>query len=391
MSTDDPHQPPGLGERGNLEDPGDIEGELDAAIEQVLGGPPLSHGCAPVSGPDPEVARVRLALRAALADLAPGTLVLVGCSGGADSLALAAATAFVAPRLHLRAGAVVVDHDLADGSARVAARAAAQCRELGLDPVIVERVEVAAQGGVEGAARAARRAAFERVRTATGAAFVLLAHTMDDQAETVLLRLARGSGIRSLVGMEPEADIFRRPLLGVRRAQLRATCRALGLDWWEDPGNRAEGPLRRADGRPLPRAAVRENVLPALADALGTDPVPALARTAELARDDVAHLESQAWRTLARALEACDPTPDHPLHAVDIPLLAARPAPVRRRALRYWLVEAGSPAGSLGLAHVKAVDGLLTRWRGQVGVDVPGGLRVSRRGDRLVVERLPSA
>lgn len=341
-----------------------------------------------MSGPHPEVARARLAVREALVDLRPGAKVLVGCSGGSDSLALAAATAFVAPRLHLRAGAVVVDHGLAADSLVVAERAAAQCRELGLDPVLLRRVAVEPTGGIEGAARAARRAAFEATRREVGASYVLLAHTMDDQAETVLLRLARGSGTRSLVGMEAESDIFRRPLLRLRRRQLETVCTQHGLTWWSDPGNRADGPLRRADGKPLPRAAIRDTVLPALAEALGSDPVPALARTAELALDDARHLESVSWRALARALEACDPAPGHPLHAVDIGVLGGQPDPVRRRALRYWLVEAGSPAGSLGLTHVDAVDSLITAWRGQVGVDVPGGLRVSRRGVRLEVERL---
>lgn len=315
----------------------------------------------------------------------PGDTVLVGCSGGPDSLALAAATAFVAPRMHMRAGAVVVDHGLAPDSAEVAQRAAEQCRELGLDPVVVMPVEVAASGGVEGAARAARRAAFEQARREHDAACVLLAHTMDDQAETVLLRLARGSGTRSLVGIEPESDIYRRPLLGLRRSQLRVVCTEHGLTWWDDPGNRADGPLRRADGLPLPRAAVRERVLPALAEALGADPVPALARTAELARADAEHLENIAWHVLARAVAQQD---DPPYRSVSVEVLARQPDPVRRRALRYWLVEAGSPAGALGFTHIDAVDGLLTRWRGQVGVDIPGGLRVSRNEGLLRVEKI---
>lgn len=345
-----------------------------------------------MSGPHPDVARTRLAVRTALADLAPGSLVLVACSGGADSLALAAATAFVAPRLHLRAGAVVVDHALLPASASIAARAAQQCRDLGLDPVEVRQVAVADSGGVEGAARAARRGALEAVREETGAVAVLLGHTMDDQAETVLLRLARGSGARSLVGMEPVADIIRRPLLGLRRAQLRAACRALDLEWWEDPGNAADGPLRRADGEPLPRAAVRDVVLPALTRALGADPVPALARTADQLREDVWYLEDEGWALLARSVVGSAEVPGRPgwPAAVDAAGLAAAPGPIRRRAVRYWLVEAGAPAGSLAARHVDGVDDLLLRWRGQVGVDVPGGLRVRREGERLVLERTPA-
>lgn len=339
-----------------------------------------------MAGPDPVVAAARLAVRQTLHDLRPGGLVLVGCSGGADSLALAATTAFVAPRLHLRAGAVIVDHALDPDSAAIAQRAAEQCRSLGLDPVRVTRVEVASQGGVEGAARAARRSALEAARSEGHAEAVLLGHTMDDQAETVLLRLARGSGTRSLVGMEPTSDIFRRPFLALRRADLRQVCRALGLEWWEDPGNRADGPLRRADGGALPRAALRERVLPELEAALGVDPVPALARTAELARQDAAFLEGEAWAGLSGALIG-DVRPAGGTNALDAVALAHLALPIRRRALRYWLVELGSPAGSLGWRHVAAVDELVVGWRGQIGVDVPGAIRVFRDGRRLIAER----
>lgn len=135
----------------------------------------------------------------------PGSVadVLVALSGGTDSLALAAATAFEAPRAGLRAGAVIVDHGLQTGSADVAERAAAQARELGLDPVLVRRVEVGTDGGPEAAAREARYAALAEAASETGASAVFLGHTLDDQAETVLLGLARGSGAASLSGMAP--------------------------------------------------------------------------------------------------------------------------------------------------------------------------------------------
>ena len=144
-------------------------------------------------------------------DLSNGDLVLAAVSGGADSLALAGALAQEAPRLQLRAGAVTVDHGLQDGSIDRAADVAATCEDLGLDPVVVETVTVGSAGGPEGAAREARYTALGAVAIRTGASAIVLGHTLDDQAETVLLGLARGSGARSLAGMAPRRDLLRRP------------------------------------------------------------------------------------------------------------------------------------------------------------------------------------
>ncbi|OJX97459.1 MAG: tRNA lysidine(34) synthetase TilS [Micrococcales bacterium 73-15] len=349
---------------------------------------------------DPDVARTRSAVRAWL-DADPAHrdgLALVACSGGPDSLALAAALAFETRDGGTPAGAVVVDHGLQDGSAGVAQEAAARCRALGLDPVVVRRVSVEVAGGPEGAARSARYAAIEAVAaelaTPGRPVHVLLAHTADDQAETVLLRLARGSGARSLAGMPAARGVLVRPLLGLRRAELRRACVAQGIAWWDDPTNAADGPLRRADGGDPPRAAVRHRVLPALADALGADPVPALARTADLLARDADLLDALAADVLAgaRASARAGAHRRAPTGApagsggpggldaddLDVAVLAAAPAPLRLRALRSWLVAAGAPAGALGLAHVGGVDGLVTAWRGQRGVDVPGDLRVQR-------------
>lgn len=327
-----------------------------------------------MTGPDPAVARTRTAVRAALADLAPGDLVLVACSGGADSLALAAATAFVAPRAGWRAGAVVVDHALSPGSDAVAQEAARRCRALGLDPVEVVRVDVG-PGGLEDAARRARHTALVEAAQRLGARAVLLGHTADDQAETVLLRLARGSGARSLAGMPARRGVLRRPLLGLRRADLRQACVAQGLTWSEDPGNAVDGPQRTAAGGPLPRAAVRHEALPALARAVLVDPVPALVRTADQLRLDADLLESLAADVLAAART--------PTGLAVEPLAAAHPA-LLPRALRAWLVSAGSPAGDLGAVHLEAVAALVTAWRGQRGADVPG-LSVVRRDGELRV------
>ena len=223
----------------------------------------------------PALADVRRAVRSALP--ADG-LVLVALSGGPDSLALAAAAGFEAPRAGLRAGAVIVDHQLQEGSDAVAERAAEQARALGLDPVRVVQVTVAeGRDGPEAAARAARYAALEGVAADTGAVAVLLGHTLDDQAETVLLGLARGSGAGSLQGMAPAAGLFRRPLLGIRRSVTVQACIDAGLEPWADPHN--------ADPA-YTRVRVRSNVLPVLEAELGPGVAEALARTAEQLRED---------------------------------------------------------------------------------------------------------
>ena len=319
-------------------------------------------------GPQPAVARVRLAVRTALTDLTGGDLALVACSGGADSLALAAGCAFEAPRAGLRAGAVTVDHGLQPGSAERAAEVAGRLTELGLAPVEIATVTVGAVGGPEAAARSARYAALGEAADRLGAAAVLLGHTRDDQAETVLLGLTRGSGPRSLAGMGPvSADgRYRRPLLGVDRATTRAACEADGLDPWDDPHN--------ADPA-FTRVRIRRDVLPALERALGPGVPEALARTADLFRDDAAALDGWAAKAAAAATD-----PDGSL-VVD--QLAELPVAVRRRVLRTAAIGAGSPPGELFAVHVEAMDTLITDWHGQVGIDLPGGVTARRRYGRL--------
>jgi tRNA(Ile)-lysidine synthase len=309
------------------------------------------------------VAEVRNAVRASLAGLRPGDLVLAACSGGPDSLALAAALAFTAPRAGLRAGAVTVDHGLQPASAERAASVAATLGGLGLDPVHAVSVSVGGPGGPEAAARAARYAALERAAAETGAAAVLLGHTLDDQAETVLLGLARGSGPRSLAGMGPRRGLFLRPLLGVRRTVTGAACAALGLSPWADPHN--------VDRR-FARVRVRLDALPALEAALGPGVAEALARTAAQLRDDAEVLEEMASAERGRG--------NSPLSAVS---LAGLPGAVRSRVLRSAALAAGCPAGALTAAHVAAIGELVTGWHGQRGVDLPGGIRASRRSGEV--------
>jgi tRNA(Ile)-lysidine synthase len=323
-----------------------------------------------VSGPDPATAAVRLAVRGALAECEPGQTVLVACSGGADSLALAAAVAFEAPHEALRAGAVVVDHRLQPGSGEVAATVAHRLRDLGLDPVDVVAVDVPrSPDGVEAAAREARHAALRDAADRHGATLLLLGHTLDDQAEQVLLGLARGAGARSLAGMPRARDLLRRPLLGVTRAQCRASLEAQGLTWWDDPMN--EDP---AYARVRARRAVSD-----LERDLGPGVASALARTADLLREDADHLDHLA----DEAAGALGPGP----WGVDD--LAPLPRPVRTRVWRRLLTAAGAPAGALGTRHTDACDALLTRWHGQGPVHVPGRLSVSRSGGRVSIAATP--
>ena len=315
----------------------------------------------------PPVAEVRRAVRSALSDLGPGSSVVAACSGGADSLALAAALAFEAGHAGWRAGAVVVDHRLQADSGQTAARIAESLRDLGLRHVEVVPVTVGSSGGPEAAARDARYAALQDVGARLDAT-VLLGHTRDDQAETVLLGLARGSGIRSLAGMAPSRGRFRRPLLGLDRAVTRAACHAEGLPVWDDPHN---------DDFRFARVRVRREVLPVLEGALGPGIAAALARTAAAARVDSDLLEA-----LTDGLVADARCPDG---GWDVGVLGAAPAALRRRALLRAAREAGSPAGDLFAVHVDALERLVTCWHGQGPIQLPGGVRAARRSDRLML------
>jgi tRNA(Ile)-lysidine synthase len=308
---------------------------------------------------DPAVAEVRSAVRAALADLPGGAVVLAAVSGGADSLALAAALAAEAPRAGQHGGAVTIDHGLQQGSAERAAEVAARCTELGLGPVLVETVRVGTDGGPEAAARTARYAALDAVAERVSATAMLLGHTLDDQAETVLLGLARGSGARSLAGMPQRRGRLVRPLLAVRRDTTAKACAALGLSPWADPHN---------DDPAYARARVRAEAMPALTEALGPGIPEALARTADLLRSDADALD--AW---AASVE--DPTSTRTLGEL--------PAAVRTRVLRRLAIEAGAPAGSLSAGHVRAIDELVVAWHGQGPVHLPGGVVAHRAYDRL--------
>ena len=309
---------------------------------------------------------VRHAIDAALADLDPRQPVLVAVSGGADSLALDRGV--VACRRLAAAG--IVDHGLQAESAEVARRATEQCTGLGLDPVMAERVSVTGGAGPEAAARDARRSALEDMASRIGASAILLAHTRDDQAETVLIRLARGSGARSLAAIAPVTGIWRRPLLDLPRGVVRASVADLAA--WEDPHN---------TDPTYARTRVRHEALPALVEALGPDVVAGLARSARLLRDDADALDLLAAEAAATAAG--------PDGALEVEALEKLPRALRTRIIRSAILAAGCPGASLTSAHIDRVETLVSDWRGQGGVDLPGGLCAERAYGRLTFLRVP--
>jgi tRNA(Ile)-lysidine synthase len=318
----------------------------------------------------PSLAAVRHAVRRGLADLEPGARVVVACSGGADSLALASATVFEGHEQGWYVVGATVDHGLQSGSADRAVTVVGQLAGLGVDETVSVRAEVSAPGmGPEAAARAARYAVLDQVRERFEAESVLLGHTRDDQAETVLMGLARGSGGRALAGMRPAFDHYRRPLLDVSRADTVTACQVEGLEVWEDPHN---------DDPSYTRVRVRRRVLPVLEDELGPGVTEALARTADQLRPDMELLDSYADRALAEiGTEA----------GLPVAALTGLAAPIRTRVLRAAALVAGAPGGELFHQHVLAVDALVTAWHGQKWVDLPGHLRALRREGHIAFER----
>lgn len=318
----------------------------------------------------PAVAQTRLAVRKAIEDanLEPGSLILVALSGGADSLALASATAFEAPKAGLRAGAVIIDHGLQEGSDEVAQQAATVARGLGLDPVVVRRVEVhEGQDGPESAARSARYGAFRDVAHETGAARIYLGHTRDDQAEQVLLSLARGSGTKSLAGIPPKRGIFVRPILSVSSETTAQACADEGLDPWHDPHN---------DDPSYTRVRVRHRVIPVLEKELGPGIVDALARTAELAREDAEAFDEMIHEIIEEIVE-----PAEAGIAVLSGALFANPAALRNRIIRF--VAQAEFGVHLTRQQTLEVARLVTDYQGQGPIHLPG-IRVKREGAYLV-------
>ena len=299
------------------------------------------------------MSRELLAVRKAVADALDGPAV-VACSGGADSLALAAAAAMVTWPM----AAAVIDHGLQAGSEEVARTAAAACESLGLE-VTVRRVQVGSEGGPEAGARTARYAALREI---AGGRPILLAHTLDDQAETVLLRLSRGSGARSLQAMAVHEGDLVRPLLGLRRALVRRACLDAGLTPHEDPHNLDER---------FARSRLRHHGLPALVDDLGDGVVLGLGRSATLLREDNAALDGWADAVMTD----------------DVEVLAGLPRAVLVRVVRRLALDAGCPGSALTREHLIAVAALVEAWRGQGPIHLPGGVLAARKSGRLVLHR----
>ncbi|KRC54022.1 MULTISPECIES: tRNA lysidine(34) synthetase TilS [unclassified Nocardioides] len=340
-------------------------------------------------GLHPAVAAVRQGVRRALTRHDAGHAVLVACSGGADSLALLSAAVFEGRKQGLRVIGVTVDHGLQEGSAEHAARVVQQMAVLGVDETAAARVQVDPAGlGMEAAARRARYDVLEQMRAHFGAVGVLLGHTRDDQAETVLLGLARGSGARSIAGMRRAFDHYERPLLDVARADTVAACLAEGIEFWDDPHNADPG---------YARVRVRQRVLPVLEDELGPGIAATLARTADQVRADVEALDALAdaayqristQRHRFRGLEPTEPmtqAPELPLDELDelLPALATR-------VLRLAALAAGARDAELFHVHVTALHQLA---QGAISgeVQLPGHVTAYRDGAHLCFRPTPVA
>ena len=312
------------------------------------------------------MALVRYAVRTDLAELTPGDKILVACSGGADSVALTLALVKEAALLAISVQAITIDHGLQTASASRATETAQWLRDIGCDRVSAVKVEVGSVGGIEAAAREARYSALEKEASKTKSVAIYLGHSMDDQAESVLLGLGRGSGPRSIAGMERVSGGYRRPLLGLRRRQLRAACIEVNAPIWDDPHNEDER---------FTRVGLRK-LMPTLEATLGGGVVEALARTADLLREDLSALDLLTAQIVEVAGFA-DRT------EVEVSELVHLPTAVRTRVLRGMALRAGVPTGSLTFNHLTRMDSLITSWRGQGGVALPGELTFSRKSGRL--------
>ena len=308
--------------------------------------------------------QIRLAVRAELSDLNAGDTVLVAVSGGADSSALAAGLLAEAKEKALRPIAVIIDHALQPNSADVAMNTKAELAKAGYTNIEIKRIKVEVTDGMEASARRARYAALNEIAESTSAVAIFLGHTKDDQAETVLLGLARGSGTRSLSGMAERIDKYRRPLLSITRSQTEAACKEVGIKYWNDPHNQS---------MEYARVRVREKVLPLMEAEIGPGIADALTRSAKILRDDADALDQWA----EEVLDEMDPI------EMDIETLASLPRAIRSRVIRKAIYLAGAPSGSLSAEHLEPVEALVTAWKGQGAVSLPGGVTVARISGRL--------
>ena len=310
------------------------------------------------------IVEIRSAVRVHLQQLEAGDAFLVAVSGGADSLALAYALLKEAQPLALRPMSVTIDHQLQSESSRVAEKTSQQLQGFGYAEVKIENVVVSQESGIEAGARDARYKALADLAEKLGTKKVFLGHTRDDQAETVLLGLARGSGTRSLSGMAVENGIYIRPLLSITREQTVNACKEIGVEFWNDPHN---------INPEFSRVRVRREVLPVMEEKMGPGISAALARSAALLRDDADALDSIA----TQAISSMD------LSDLECQALSELPRAIRSRILRGAIYAAGAPSGTISAEHVASIEALITSWHGQGAVSLPGGVKVERISGRL--------
>ena len=325
----------------------------------------------------PAIADVRRSVRENwdAAGVQSGDHILVACSGGADSLALAAAAQFEGARAGILVAAVIIEHGLQEATQDVAARTAKLLSELGLNPVLLRAVDVShdpVAGGTEAAARTARYDELQVAAEALDAKFVMLGHTLDDQAETVLLGLTRGSGPRSIAGMQAAKGLWLRPMLAIRRETTEAFCRDSGLDFWVDPHNSDEQ---------FTRVRIRRNVLPLLEQELGPGVAQALARTAEILAEDLAYFEGQALAEFRRLAKVGSTGIE--LEVVELERL---PKVIRIRVFQKALELLGQQNSR---THLAAVNELIENWHGQKELTLPG-VRVVRKGEQITFKTTKS-
>ncbi len=312
--------------------------------------------------------QIRLAVRSELEDIAAGDSVLVAASGGADSSALAAALLLECKTKSIKVIALIIDHGLQKNSADVTHETKRTLTKIGYENIEIRRVSVEITDGLEASARRARYQALSDVANSHNAVAVFLGHTRDDQAETVLLGLARGSGSRSLSGMASRVDRYRRPLLTITRAQTEAACEEAGIKFWQDPHNQS---------MEFTRVRVREVVLPTMEKEIGPGISDALARSAKLLRDDadaLDYLSDEIFSILEPA-------------SLEVSKLESQPRAIRTRILRRAIYLAGAPQGSLSAEHIEPVEALITAWKGQGPISLPGGVTVARISGRLSLSK----
>ena len=313
--------------------------------------------------------QVRLAARACFRQFKPADLIFVACSGGADSLALAKAASLEAEQASVTVGAVVIDHGWAQDSSENCEKTAQTLREFGLAPVLVERLPAHERN--ELLARTLRYQSFAELADRFSAKAVLLAHTKNDQAETVLMRLARGSGATSLAGIPPQRDIYYRPLLGVDRATTEAACTHWGLTPWQDPAN---------EDLAYARVRVRNQALPALIQALGPSVVDGLARSASLLRDDANVLDSQSRQVFEAFFDSATKT-------LDAEKLAQEPPAITRRVLLNWVKEVSPKPDAIDSFHLAQLELLLSDAVTTRRVALPGNFVAYRQAHTLYCEK----